>query len=350
MSDKTEREYLVGIYYFAGWWPELPNKYHTAGHNWTADYPGRVPSLGLYVEQETMDKEIIAASSYGVDFFQILWYPPLQDARLEANAEHLNDGVSSFMASPNSHMMKFSVEYVNHAPFTIETDEAWDSTCRLWAQWMNHPDYLRVDGRPVFKIHGAHQFRLQNGEDSAKVNARVDILRRIVQESGLPNPLISAGIMPYEKPLDEHVESYDFVTTYMDMPDLPVTVTPHAYSELINHAAGAWEFQGIEAVKPYMPFVPSGWDPRPWKDPRPSFNAPTSAEWVEALNEVKAALDSSERLGIPVAGSAPQKAFIIYAWNEYGEGGIMAPTQGEGYMKLEAVRSVFGSQSAKGST
>jgi hypothetical protein len=33
---------------------------------------------------------------------------------------------------------------------------------------------------------------------------------------------------------------------------------------------------------------------------------------------------------------------LIYAWNEFGEGGIVAPTRGENGMKLEAVRNVFG--------
>jgi hypothetical protein len=32
----------------------------------------------------------------------------------------------------------------------------------------------------------------------------------------------------------------------------------------------------------------------------------------------------------------------IYAWNEFGEGGIVAPTRGEQSMKLEAIRAVFG--------
>ncbi len=342
MSDKTQREYLVGIYYFAGWWPEQPNKYHTNGRNWTQDYPGRVPSLGLYVDQQTMDKEIAAAAKYGVDFFQILWYPPLKDVGKETHAQHLNDGVSCFMASKNSRLMQFCVEYVNHAPFTIETDQAWESTCRLWAKWMNHRSYLKVDGRPVFKIHGAHQFLLQNGNDPARVAKQIKTLRRIVQESGLPNPLVATGIMPYEKPLVEHIEAFDFATTYMDMPMLPVTEKPHPYSELIKHAAGAWEYQGIHADRPYMPYVPSGWDPRPWKDPRPSFDAPTRDEWVAALKSVKRELDNAHRLGIPGAGDRRQKAFVIYAWNEYGEGGIVAPTKGEGFMKLEGIRSVFG--------
>jgi hypothetical protein len=34
-------------------------------------------------------------------------------------------------------------------------------------------------------------------------------------------------------------------------------------------------------------------------------------------------------------------AFTIYAWNEFGEGGIVAPTQGDQYMKLEGIKTVF---------
>ena len=66
---------LVGIYYFAGWWEPLPNKYTPDGKDWRKDYVGRVPLLGQYNDQPTMDKEIVAAAESGVDFFQILWYP-----------------------------------------------------------------------------------------------------------------------------------------------------------------------------------------------------------------------------------------------------------------------------------
>ena len=44
----ANKEVLVGVEYFAGWWEELPNKWH--GHGWTAEepdwrlkYPQRVP-------------------------------------------------------------------------------------------------------------------------------------------------------------------------------------------------------------------------------------------------------------------------------------------------------------------
>jgi hypothetical protein len=40
---------------------------------------------------------------------------------------------------------------------------------------------------------------------------------------------------------------------------------------------------------------------------------------------------------------------LIYAWNEFGEGGIVAPTRGDGRIKLEAIRKVFGPGTTSGS-
>ena len=35
-------------------------------------------------------------------------------------------------------------------------------------------------------------------------------------------------------------------------------------------------------------------------------------------------------------------AVSIYAWNEFGEGGIVAPTRGDGTMKIDVIAEVFG--------
>jgi hypothetical protein len=59
------------------------------------------------------------------------------------------------------------------------------------------------------------------------------------------------------------------------------------------------------------------------------------------LRHMAEELEQSTNLGIPLPGGGRQKAFTIYAWNEFGEGGIVAPTRGEGLMKLEAIREVF---------
>jgi hypothetical protein len=127
----------------------------------------------------------------------------------------------------------------------------------------------------------------------------------------------------------------------MDMPGLPQKPGLYPYELLIKHAEDGWLRYAEHSSKPYMPYVPAGWDPRQWKDPRPSFAFPTREEWTDALKRVKAALDAHPKLGIP-DGKGRRKALIIYAWNEYGEGGIVTPTRGDKTMKLEAIREVFG--------
>jgi hypothetical protein len=91
----------------------------------------------------------------------------------------------------------------------------------------------------------------------------------------------------------------------------------------------------------------AGFDPRPWQEHSPSFASPTSDEWEAALRQGKAAIESpGANFGFPssAAASGVQPALTIYAWNEFGEGGIVAPTVAEGWMKLQAIARVFGSQ------
>ncbi len=336
------KDVLVGVYYFSGWWRDQPNKWTTAGRDWRNDYPDRVPLLGEYVEASTIEREIEAAASHGVDFFQILWYPQ-NKADVHPHLSRLNDGLRFFVQARNADKMHFTLEFVNHDPFSLSTDEDWDSACVEWIAAMRHRRYLRVGGRPVFKIHSLHHFLQQNGGDVARMAQRVERLRQLARSASVPNPLIGAGVMATGVPKGDAVAPFDYLTTYMDVPNLPQRATPYPYARLLALAEEAWQRYASDSEKPYVPYLPAGWDPRPWQDPRPSFAFPVREQWKEALLKVKSALDRHERLGFPKVGGR-QKAVLIYAWNEYGEGGVVAPTRGEGYMKLEVIREVFGAR------
>lgn len=56
---------------------------------------------------------------------------------------------------------------------------------------------------------------------------------------------------------------------------------------------------------------------------------------------MKQALSNNPSFGLPKKDGTRQQAFTIYAWNEFGEGGIVAPTKGRGYTMLECIREVF---------
>ncbi len=341
-SRPAEDDYLVGVDYFCGWWREQPNKYAPHGTDWRTQYPQRVALLGEYNEQATMDAEIKAAAQYGVDFFQILWYPLTGGKIHERQQARLNIAVDQFMASPNAGLMRFTIEFCNHPPFVVDNDKDWDETCRFFCRAMRHPSYLRVDGRCAIKIHSLHHFLEQNGHSQERVDARIRRLRDLAREAGVGELVISGGVMSQSIPPPRAAAPYDFLTTYMDLPLPPQREQPYPYEHLLNFAEQAWRLYGEKSLKPYVPYVPAGWDPRPWKDPRASFDLPSRDQWREALRRVKASLDRYPNLGIPRTEGSPVKAIHIYAWNEFGEGGFVAPTRGEGTMKLEVIREVFG--------
>ena len=67
-------------------------------------------------------------------------------------------------------------------------------------------------------------------------------------------------------------------------------------------------------------------------------------EWRNDLQTLKAQLAPTgvPNLGFPLPDGQLQPAFNIYAWNEFAEGGIMAPSVGWNYSRLETITEVFG--------
>lgn len=117
------------------------------------------------------------------------------------------------------------------------------------------------------------------------------------------------------------------------------------YDECSSYQAEARGNQTHDPV-PYLPNVIAGFDPRPWEEHSASFIAPTGAEFEAALQQLYGILVDPDNhvFGFPDE-SAPngiQPAGSIYAWNEFGEGGICAPTAGSGTAYLDALTSVFG--------
>ncbi len=339
-----EKEVLVGVNYFPGWWKPEPNKWHDReGKDWRSRFPERLPLLGEYNDQDTMNREIKAAAAAGVDFFSILWYYNPPGHEREPHVAFTEAGLTNFIASPEAGRMRFIIEFCNHPPFDVPTDEDWNRCIQTWVRAMRHPSYLRVGGRLVFKVHGGDFFLRQNGGDPARAQARLEALRQAVRKAGLGEMLIGCGVgaIQHIGPENPLAKVFDFTATYMDVPALKQTAEDYPYETLAQMPREARQVHAADAL-PYIPYLAAGWSPRPWGDPRPCFKFPTRAEWEAELRAVKSDLASVPNLGLPLPGGGRQKIFTIYAWNEFGEGGIVAPTRGEKTMKLDAIRAVFG--------
>lgn len=345
-SSATDKDVLVGVNYFAGWWQPQPNKWHGAdGEDWRPNYPNRIALLGQYNDQETMDREIVLASAYGVDFFPILWYYNDPGSEREPNARFLERGLTNFMASPEAHRMKFFIEYCNHPPYEVETDEQWQDCLDTWLKAFAHPSYMRVGGKLVFKIHGWGFFWNQCGQDRELCRVRIDSIRDAVREAGLGEMLIGCGVGAQEKVTAayEFEGMVDFTATYMDLPQVERTDQDYPYEMLRDFGHKGRLGHNADAVA-YLPYLPAGWSPKPWPDRRAYFELPRADQWEIALRQMAGDLEKNDNLGLPLPGGGRQKMFTIYAWNEFGEGGFVAPTYGDGLMKLQAIKNVFGTR------
>lgn len=346
---------LVGVNYFAGWWRELPNKWHGQGWSvndadWRPMYPERVPLLGEYNDQATMDREILAAASHGVDFFAILYYFPMPGSPEEKYAPRLNRGLQTFISSKNAANMKFCIEYCNAPNFSARDEKEWGECVSTWVAAMKHPSYLRVDGRLVFKVHGVTQFLKTNNNDLELCRKRLDTLRDAVRKAGLGQMIIGTGISGETPPLGKKwppADIFDFTGTYMCVPEVKPHQKDYPYALLTKQRQTSVQNRAADPI-PWMPYVAAGWNPRPWAHPKAAahhrtfFAFPTRKEFTDELKAVEDALSNNPSLGLPWKDGTQQKAFTVYAWNEFGEGGIVAPTKGNGYMMLECIKNVFG--------
>ena len=342
---------LVGVNYFAGWWRETPNKWQSdirsaqGEHSMRcADlrgrYPERVPMYGCFTDQETMDWDIINASGHGVDYFQILWYPAACGIRTgETHAERLNDGMRKFMHSKENGRMKFTIEYCNHPPFDLESQQIWDETTEIWCEAFSHPSYLKIDGKILFKIHG-HDFFVRQCGNLLGAARRLDDLRSKVKAKTGLDMIVTTGITSGDVPerVKDEMHGIDFFSTYMDIPDDEPSGTDYPYEKLFEFAAQMAERFGNASV-PYQPYFPAGWNARPIYDPRPNYLLPNKAQVTDSVKKLMKIIDGFGCLGISEKGKGRiAKSFTVYAWNECSEGGMLAPSIVDGFDRLEGLR------------
>lgn len=335
--------------------------------DWRPLYPGRVPLIGQYTtEQSTMDGDIVAASSAGVDFFSILWYDNYPCGHRAPGSGHLNDGLSLFMSSKEAHRMQFMIEWCIALPlFGVHSDMEWQRMVRDdWLPAFKHQSYLRVGGALVFKVHSGPAFKVNSSASDAVVSARLDFLRRLVRNAGLGEMILGAGstITDTSDPAEWWGFSYNFTNDYAgvlhDDPKWAGRVLPWRNESAFVREWRRKQARAAAQANPRRTFVPtvvSGWDPRPWREQRASYTFPTASEWRQELQMIASDLqDYGTAMGLPVINddvegggggqnllSTTVPAFTIYAWNEFGEGGIMAPCVAWNSSRLEEVSAVF---------
>lgn len=317
-------------------------------------YQPKVPLWGYEMDNdpEVVEKWIQTAIAYGVNTFVYDWYwfdhyPYLESA--------LNDG---FLKAPSNEKMNFFIMWANHdVKHNYWNYHKWkDDESILWtgvidpkdwpiivdrviSQYFHRPNYVKIDGCPVFAIFDVPNF-IKSFSDQETAKVAMDYLRDKTKEAGFPGlhymMMCGGGFAADERGV-KWVEETSVLGpdswAWYNMGEFDCDYLVHC--EKAKNSRESWEGK---LDFPVFPTVSVGWDdsPRfPDKGPEDVTRFHNTPQVFESyLREAKQYADSH-------ADTQPKFVFIN-AWNEWVEGSYILPDKLNGYGYLEAVRNVFG--------
>ncbi|MFF2847558.1 twin-arginine translocation signal domain-containing protein [Streptomyces sp. NPDC058001] len=252
--------------------------------------------------QRVMDREIKYAKQAGIDYWAFVYYPqqPLARARELYFASKRNGDVNWCAILDGN----FTSNYATNLP-------------KLVARFSD-PNYQRVlEGRPLVYFFGG-----------ATADWVVK-MRAACSQAKLPDPYIVVMAWTAQSAADLKVKvGADAVSRYATG-----MKNGQPYSDLVDHETSLWDQYAVSAGD-VVPTVSTGWDKRPRYDypfPYESNYEVLKDEWTQQATpeEIAAHLRGAVRWNNSHPSNAPANTVLIYAWNEFDEGGWICPTLSE---------------------
>lgn len=285
--------------------------------------------------QSVMDKEIAFAKKAGIDYWAFVAYDPSLSLSL---------ALKNYLSSTKKSDVNFSLILQNR----WWTPKSYNGSIKYFINLMREPSYQKVAGvRPLIYLFKFQDDWIKDvwGTDAAFKSA-IGKFRQSVQQSGLGNPYIV--IMDFDPSRAKQLADrfgFDATSSYA----IPGKggLAPHQYEMLATNAERYWNRAKSTGTQ-VVPTVMTGWDHRPraenpvrdrWKafaerDKNKYYNPPTPAELGQHLKNALGWVKSN-------ATNAQANTVIIYAWDEFSEGGWLAPTLSEGTARIDALGSVI---------
>lgn len=324
----------------------------TPGYLWDRhreQFPERQPIWGWWEDSpEVMEQAIDQAAEGGLDSFVFSWfYPHARDAKPKTDTRH----VQLYLNAPNRKKMRFCLMLAN-SRYRIYWDD-WDRVTQILLGYFADSQYVTLGGKPLVIIHRTKNLEndLGGAEALRECFAR---LQKAAQDKGLPGVAIVAcvdGVRGKEADLHRALaimqrHGYSYVTgfNYRGGSGQPKEI--HRYMELVNEHPEIWARLARCSPMPYIPLLTSGWDRRPWEAPaRPErytwyYPDRTPGQFGELVRLAREWIEQNPD------ETSRERLMLVYAWNEYAEGGIIAPTVGNQGHYLKALRSAISPQGA----
>jgi len=282
--------------------------------------------------REIMDKEIEYAHAAGLDYWAFVIYP-------EDNA--LSQGLHLYLQSEKKSRIRFCMNLQGGWEAGGGPD-AWPGKVARYIKYFKEPAYQTVlNGRPLVFLYsvealvGPGKF-----ENWAAARAAFDALRTAVIAEGLPTPYIVAqGWVPGTLKEQAATLGLDAIGAYASS----AGVKAGSYADLVRHTEQWWNaFKSVGM--PVVPLVTTGWDMRPRiETPVPWVKGGDIEQYYEAPNPSELAVHLEHAITWcrenPTVTDA--RAILVYAWNEFDEGGWLCPTLEEGTARLDAIEKIL---------
>lgn len=293
-----------GCYYYDGWAGIEPYGVTAKLKN---DFPKREPIWGWRDDDiAVMEKQIDVASKNGIDFFTFCWY--WADSKYSFNEKDVveclaHSGLELFMRAKNKKKMKFSILIANHEGSKILGEDNWCKAVDfLSKRYFKDAQYLQVDGKPAISVYipqDAEQYLFEMNKNALKNGF-----------NGLY--IISCGYS---------IENYNALSWYNYVPTEKVSES-RDFAEHTSRMEKGWAYANAHTNLEILPLCVSGWDKRPWESSEKTIyyvNRKPSVFYKHLCNAIDFIQDCKSE----------HQIVMVYAWNEYGEGGYLAPTKGD---------------------
>lgn len=283
---------------------------------------------------EIMDREIAYAHAAGLDYWAFVVYP--DDHALSA-------GLNLYLSSPHKSDIRFCLNLQGGWEGGGGA-AAWPDKVRRYVSAFKEPTYQTVlEGRPLLYLYsvdglvGPDRFETWEAARTA-----FDQLRAAAKEAGTGNPYIVAqGWSPDRLKEQIGTLGLDAIGAYASNGGDKAA----PYAALAAHTERWWDAfraTGCEVA----PLVSAGWDMRPRVEtPVPWVRKGDIEQYYEAPQprELASHLEKALQWCREYPGAAKAQVVLIYAWNEFDEGGWLCPTRSEGTARLDAIKNVLDS-------
>lgn len=326
-EDVPPKRIKVGVYYFGGWSglnasSEDPNEQDWAKgqpthltKNLFYEFSDREPEWGWRDDSLTiMERQIDLAADHGIDFFMFCWYWSNDKegiAKEKIDNSSLHKCIDLYLRASNRERLKFGILIANHNGAEILGDENWTSPIKYLAKYLGHEQYIKIDNKPYLSIFNANGLDQQGRE----------IMQQTAVNEKLGNlSIVACGSSPNSKG-NEYRSHYNAI---------PVGDNEGEPEKDYTHLIEVTEKEWVVSKQPYIPTVSVGWDPRPWDDMK-SNGIKNGNGWYYVNNTPEkfkgSLLRAAEWIEANPEATVKERMVMIYAWNEFGEGGYLVPNK-----------------------